>query len=212
MHLIQDEILAPKAGIVTRVDTGQRIRVIDVEGKQVVDFACFNAHNPREKLSTSYSRTRGVAPGTDGEYVPRDHLQEGDKLMSTICRHMMTIVEETPDPKGVHDCHHRMCNSALYENHGYPPRNGCFEIISKVMAPYGILPEDLPDTLDLFMNYHHDCTLGHWVIGEPVSKAGDYVELEAAMDCLVAISNCPMDVISPVNNYHCTPMQIQVYA
>ena len=212
MELIHDEILAPKTGMAVRVETGQRVRIIDIEGQQVVDFACFNADNPREKLSTSYSRTRGVVPEPNCGYVPRDHLKEGDKLMSTICRHMMTIVVETPEPKGVHDCHHRMCNSALYETHGYEPRDGCFEIISKLMAPYGLLPEDLPDTLDLFMNYHHDCDLGHWVIGKPVSKPGDYVELEAFMDCLVAISNCPMDVISPVNNYHCTPMQIQIFS
>lgn len=211
MQLLHDEILAPKTGTVVTVNRGQRLRVIDLEGKQVVDLAVFNAHNLREKLSTSYSRTRGAAPGPDGKYVPRDHLQEGDKLMSTLCNPMMLIVAETPQPKGVHDVHNRMCNSELYETHGYPPRDGCFEIISKLMAPYGILPEDLPDTMDLFMNYHHDCSLGHWVIEEPVSRAGDYVELEAIMDCVAAISNCPMDVISPVNAYHCTPMKLEIY-
>ena len=212
MKLVHEEIMAPKTGTVVRVDRGQRVRVIDVEGKQVVDLAVFNANNLREKLSTSYSRTRGAPPEPGGEYVPRDHLREGDKLMSTLCNPMMAIVAETPEPKGVHDVHHRMCNSVLYETYGHPPRDGCFEIISKLMAPHGIMPEDLPDTMDLFMNYHHDCRLGHWVIGEPVSVAGDYIEFEALMDCVVAMSNCPMDVISPVNGYHCTPRKVELYA
>jgi len=31
---------------------------------------------------------------------------------------MMTIVKETPEPKGVHDTHNRMCNRFLYESYG----------------------------------------------------------------------------------------------
>ena len=210
MELVSESILAPKAGMVVEVAEGQHLRVTDIEGQQVVDLAVFNKANPREKLSTSYSRSRGSQ--RKGEvYVPEDQLVAGDMLMSTTCRPMMRIVAETPEPKGVHDVHNRMCNSELYESYGHPPRDGCFEIISKVMAPYGILPEDLPDTMDLFMNYHHDCAKGHWVIEAPVSKAGDYIEFVALMDCLVALSNCPMDVISPVNAYHCTPMKVEVF-
>jgi hypothetical protein len=70
-------------------------------------MALFNAANPREKLSTSYSRTR-YRPKPGAPYMPRDKLMEGDVLLSTICRPMMTIVKETPEPKGVHDVHDRM--------------------------------------------------------------------------------------------------------
>ena len=79
----------------------------------------------------------------------------------------------------------------LYESYGLGPRDGCHENISKAVAAYGLLPEDIPDTMDLFMNYHHDCAAGHWVIEPGVSKPGDYVEFEAVMDCVVALSNCP---------------------
>ena len=152
----------------------------------------------REKLSTSYSRSRYI-PKSPREYIPRDKLTEGDTLMSTICRPMLTIVKETPEPKGVHDVHNRMCNWYLYESHGVGPRDGCHEIISKAVAPYGILPEDIPDTMDLFMNYHHDCAQGRWVIEEPVSRPGDYIEFRAEMDCLVGLSNCPEDTLTMCN-------------
>jgi uncharacterized protein YcgI (DUF1989 family) len=205
-----DEVMPPKTGKALMLKRGQRLRITDLEGKQVCDVAVFNAENPREKLSTSYSRTRYPMKHA-GEYIPRDHLTEGDTLMSTLCRPLMTIVKETADIKGVHDTHHRMCNRYLYETNGYGPRDGCQEIMAGVMAPYGIASEDLPDTFDLNMNFVHDCAAGRWWIKEPVNKAGDYVELQAEMDVLVGLSNCPLDVMVPCNAFNCTPLRIEVF-
>ena len=210
MRLVYERIMPPKTGLAVEVKQGQHLRVIDLEGKQVVDMAVFNAQNVREKLSTSYSRTRYV-PKPGAEYVPRDKLTEGDTLMSTICRPIMTIVKETPEPKGIHDAHNRMCNRFLYESHGVGPRDGCHEIISQAVAPYGLLPEDIPDTMDLFMSYHHDCARGRWVIGEPVSRPGDYIEFRAEMDSLVGLSNCPEDVLTMCNAKRCTPVKVEIY-
>ena len=204
--------MPPKTGLAVVVKKGQHLRVIDLEGKQVVDMALFNKDNPREKLSTSYSRTRYI-PKKKGEYIPRDKLMEGDTLMSTICRPMMTIVKETQPIKGMHDVHNRMCNRFLYElqyefQEGVGPRDGCHEIISKAVAPYGILPEDIPDTFDIHMNYHHDCARGCWVIGEPCSRPGDYIEFRAEMDCIVGFSNCPN---VECNAGRCKPVKIEIY-
>ena len=210
MKLVYEHVMPPKTGLALEIETGQHLRVIDLEGKQVVDLALFNRENPREKLSTSYSRTRYV-PQPGKPYVPRDTLTEGDTLMSTICRPMMTIIRDTPEPKGIHDAHNRMCNRFLYESHGIGPLDGCHEIIAKAVAPYDLLPEDIPDTMDLFMNYHHDCERGRWVIDEPVSKPGDYIEFRAEMGLLIGLSNCPMDVLAPCNAYNCTPMKVEVY-
>ncbi len=101
MRVVFEQVIPPKRGLAVTISRGQHLRVTDLEGQQVVDMALFNTANPREKLSTSYSRTRDV-PKPGAEYVPRDKLVEGDTLMSTICRPMMTIVKETPEPKGVH--------------------------------------------------------------------------------------------------------------
>ncbi len=210
MDVLHSHVMPPKSGHSVLVRRGQHLRVTDLEGKQVVDMALFNADNYREKLSTSYSRTR-YTPKPGEPYVPRDSLTEGDTLMSTICRPMMTIVKETPEPKGVHDVHNRMCNTWNYEAYGVDSRDGCHENISKAVAAYGILPEDIPDTMDIFMNYHHDCERKWWVTEEPVSKAGDYIEFRAEMDCLVGLSNCPQDILNPCNAYHCTPMKIEVF-
>jgi uncharacterized protein YcgI (DUF1989 family) len=192
------------------MEKGQILRVIDLEGKQLCDMAVFNKNNPREKLATSYSRTRYV-PKAVGEYIPRDKLMEGDSLMSTLCRPMMTILKETSEVKGMHDCHNRICNRYLYEVIlGVGPRDGCHEIISKAVASYGILPEDIPDTFDINMNYTHDCLRHQWVGGEPVSRPGDYVEFLAEMDCLVALSACPHDV-GPCNAGKSTPLKVEIF-
>lgn len=210
-----EEILAPKSGIAIEVLTGHVVRVTDLEGKQVVDMAVFNALDHSEKLSTSLSRTRTAAGenqlGEGDEYLSKDRLMEGDVLLSNLCRPLLFFLTETPEPKGVHDSHNSSCNSYFYESMGFGPREGCHETLSRVLATYGIRPGDVPDTMDLFMNWYHDCDRGVWVIGEPVSRPGDYVEFRAEMDCLVALSNCPDDVGSPCNAYACTPVKVSVF-
>jgi uncharacterized protein len=109
-----ERVIPPGDGLAVGVNQGQYLRVIDLEGKQVVDMAVFNLDNLREKLSTSNSRNRYI-PKPGRQYAPRDHLEKGDWLMSTLCRPMMTIVGETPVPKGVHDACNRMCDRFLYE-------------------------------------------------------------------------------------------------
>jgi uncharacterized protein YcgI (DUF1989 family) len=199
MALIQTETLGPSGGCAVRVEPGQRLRVVDVTGRQVVDMAVFNGANPREKLSTSYSRSRfdpkALQESEEG-FHPRDKLMIGDYLMSTINNEMMRITADTARVEGMHDAHGRMCNRRLYQTMGVTgpdggEKDGCHEIIAAAMAPHGVLPEDIPDTFDLFMNYHHDCEKGWWVIEEGVSDPGDFIEFEAVMDCIVALSNCP---------------------
>jgi len=203
-----NEILPPKTGRALIVRRGEVFRITDLEGQQVVDVAIFNADNHRDRLSLSYSTTRYAmqySARRAGRPEPtvamsKDFLTEGDVLMSTIYTPLMTIIKETPEPKGVHKVNQRMCNRRFYES------------FSGVVAPYGIRPEDIPDTIDFFMNYHHDCGSHSWVAETPVSKPGDYVELRAEIDCLVAISNCPEDHVSQINGGRCTPMRLQIFA
>lgn len=210
MRKVFEQVMPGKSGLAVEVKKGQHLCIIDLEGKQVCDMAVFNKDNLREKLSTSYSRTR-YEPKAVGEYIPRDKLMEGDTLMSTLCRPMMTIIQEMNEVKGVHDCHNRMCNRYLYEVQlGIGPQDGCHEIISKSVAPYGLLPEDIPDTLDINMSYTHDCVRHRWVIGEPVSRPGDYIEFRAEMDCVVALSVCPLEM-GPCNAGKSTPMKAEIY-
>ncbi|MGE0340786.1 MAG: DUF1989 domain-containing protein [Xanthobacteraceae bacterium] len=220
MNEALNEILPPKTGRALVIRKGETLRITDVEGQQVVDVAIFNAKNYRDKLSLSYSTSRyamqqnarrsGRSP--DDVKMSKDYISEGDTLFSTIYTPLMTLTKETPEPKGVHKVNQRMCNRRFYESFGIEGVDGCHEIIAGILAPYGIRAEDIPDTIDFFMNYHHDCASHSWVAERPVSKAGDYVELLAETDCLVAISNCPEDHVSLINGGRCTPMRLQVFS
>lgn len=211
MNKVFEQIVPGKQGLAVELEPGQHLRVVDLEGRQVVDMALFNLPNLREKLSTSYSRTR-YQPRHVGDYIPRDRIDVGDTLMSTLCRPMMTFVDETAPEKGVHDCHNRMCNRFLYEVQlGLEPQDGCHEIIGKAVAPYGLLPEDIPDTFDINMRYEHDCTRRRWVIGLPASRAGDHVEFRAEMPLLVALSVCPLES-GDCNGGKSTPVRVEVLA
>jgi uncharacterized protein YcgI (DUF1989 family) len=210
MRKLFEKVVPGKNGLAVELTPGQHLRIVDLEGQQVIDMALFNLDNLREKLSTSYSRTRYVN-GKPGVYVPRDHLTESDILLSTLCRPMMTIMSETAPEKGVHDCHNRMCNRYLYEVQlGLGPQDGCHEIISRAIAPYGLLPEDVPDTFDINMRYEHSCAKGHWEIGLPASRAGDHVEFRAEMALLVGLSVCPLEA-GQCNGGKSTPVRVEVY-
>jgi uncharacterized protein len=39
-----------------------------------------------------------------------------------------------------------------------------------------------------------------------VSRPGDYVRLRAEMDCVIAFSACPQDMV-PINGVACTPTE-----
>jgi hypothetical protein len=57
---------------------------------------------------------------------------------------MMTFVKETPEPKGVHDTHNRMCNRFLYESYGSAPATAATRTSARAVAPYGLLPRTSP--------------------------------------------------------------------
>jgi hypothetical protein len=49
---------------------------------------------------------------------------------------------------------------------------------------------------------------GSFKILPPVSKAGDTVTFTAEMDCLIALSACPVDML-PLNGPDCKPQDIE---
>lgn len=95
MRKLFEKVVPGKNGLAVELTPGQHLRIVDLEGQQVIDMALFNLDNLREKLSTSYSRTRYVN-GKPGVYVPRDHLSESDILLSTLCRPMMPTCTTLP--------------------------------------------------------------------------------------------------------------------
>ncbi len=163
------------------------MRVRCHEGPQVADLIAFNADHPREKFWQA--RTRVVHGG---------HLEVGDQLWSIPpwTRPMMTLIADTvahhdlADGARSHDLLFCRCDARLYELvHKRAARN-CNDNLVEAIAPFDLTAGEVHDPFNIFM------TTGLNRTGKPFylpsdARKGDYVDLLAEMNVLVAISACP---------------------
>jgi len=178
------------------VAKGQQLCIIDVEGKQVGDFVCFNRHDPREHVSPVHMRSS----------LSSIRLKEGDPLYSNRRRPLMRLVKDTV---GKHDFFFAACDNYRYKvDFGVEGHPNCHDNLEKTLREFGIEPDVLPDPINWFMNNALDAE-GDYVIEEPLSKPGDYVMLEALEDVVVAVAACSQD-LAPVNGWKVTPLKLQV--
>jgi urea carboxylase-associated protein 1 len=196
-HVIYESTLPPAGKLAREIERGQILRVVDLEGRQVGDLVAFNKANLAEKFWISNTiRLNGTI------YVTTGHV-----LYSELSNPMFTI---TADTCGRHDLLAGSCNAQIDKvRYGVDNHFGCVENFVAALAPYGIRREDVPMSLNLFMNCPVEAT-GAWTIATPVSKAGDYVEMRAEMDCIFALSNCPQD-LNPCNDGALKPLKVVIY-
>ena len=83
----------------------------------------------------------------------------------------------------------------------------CNDNLAEAIAEFGLGPEHVHDPFNIFM------TTGLNDLGKPFylssdAKKGDYVELFAEMDCLVAVSACPGGSSGPQSR----PLMIEIFS
>lgn len=192
------EVLPPGGRIGFEVAAGQRVKIIDLEGQQVSDFISFNRLDQRERLAMYPSRA-----------VARSwRLTKGHGLYSNLSNLMWTIEEDTV---GENYCGGGFCNPYINEaRYGAGDAPTCWANFEAALKPYGIGSEalDFDACLNIFMTVTYEPD-GEWGIKEPRSKAGDWIQLAAEMDQIVAISNCPQ-LHNPVNAGSLKPIEVQV--
>jgi uncharacterized protein YcgI (DUF1989 family) len=195
--ILRDQLIPPKEYLGLEMAIGQILRITDVEGKQVPDLVCFNRYDPTEKLSCNNSRL----------IEKRWLLTTGNVLYSDEGNPMFTIVDDTV---GIHHASGGCCNEgANYRRYGIRGSRNCRENLSLAAAPLGITQKDIPGAFCPFMKViqYPD---GRYEIEEPISDAGDYIEVRAEMDLFVAISNCPQER-NACNAFNPTPIKVTVY-
>lgn len=190
------QIIPPKSGLALTIRKGEVLRITDVEGCQVADFVCFNVNNHSEFFSQAETR---VNNGTV-------RISTGHLLYSNHHNVMFKIID---DKVGIHDIMYSPCNSYLYENtFEVGPRNGCLENLATALKPHNISKSYVPNPFNIFM--HTDIDEEYKLaIKKPISKKGDYIDLKAQMNCLIAVSSCAED-ISDCNNGICTPISVEI--
>ncbi|HEX3139388.1 MAG TPA: urea carboxylase-associated family protein, partial [Rhizobacter sp.] len=168
-----------------------------VEGGQCVDFNAFNLHDYKEFMHCGRIRTvHGLNPGP------------GDFLWSAPPREraMMYLLEDTVR---CNDVMFPRCSANLYESaYGFAAHTNCHDIQAEAQREYGLTPDDVHDSFNLFM-----CTEvrdGRGQIRRQHSKAGDHVELLALMDVLAVPNVCGADVMR-TSNFALKPVKLQVW-
>jgi uncharacterized protein YcgI (DUF1989 family) len=187
------EIPARK-GKAVRVSKGQRIKVINSKGQQVVDTWAFNGDDMHEFMSMEHSRV------AIGRIIPGI----GDTLVTNKRRPILTLVEDTSG--GIHDTLFAACDRWRYEVLGYQGyHDNCTDNLAAGLAALGLTPPETPAPLNLFMNI--PVVDGNRVeMRPPVSTPGSYVTLRAEVDCIAAFSACPQDLV-PINGLDMRPTE-----
>jgi uncharacterized protein YcgI (DUF1989 family) len=77
------------------------------------------------------------------------------------------------------------------------------------MVRYAIEKRDIPPNINFFMNVPVTAD-GKLTFEDGISDSGKYVEIRAAMDILVLVSNCPQ-LNNPCNAYNPTPARMLIW-
>ncbi|HEY9438131.1 MAG TPA: urea carboxylase-associated family protein [Streptomyces sp.] len=192
-----EKIIVPaREGRAVRVTAGRGVRVIDVEGGQVGDLFAFAAEDVREHLSASHTRsvTSRLFPEIGGQFVTNRR------------RPILTLVEDTSP--GRHDLLIAACDPARYAALGAPGHASCAVNLDQALAGLGLSIEVTPQPVNVFMHVPvTDSGRLDWLPAE--TRAGDAITFEAAMDCVVALSACPQDLVD-INRNGPTALAIEL--
>ena len=194
--IVEDRII-PAGEIWTRVlSAGDVLRIVDLEGKQAVDFLCYSAANHEERYNAADTM----------KYAGTIFLTTGHGIYSDMGRRLLTIVADTC---GRHDTIGGCCSAESNEfRYGVKETPSCRANFLRALAPFGLGKKDVVANINWFMNVPvtPDGAMG---IVEGLSKPGDYVELRAEIDTLAVISNCPQ-TRNPCNGFAPTPIRVIV--
>jgi uncharacterized protein YcgI (DUF1989 family) len=189
--------LEPQTGTGLIVRRGQRLEIVDPCGEQVSDLVSFAEDDRSEWLSS----------GRTIDYANTIYLTTGHILYSNRSRPMWTILEDTV---GRHDFLLTPCSpetfTILYKTTGHHP--SCFENLSRGLAPFGIAPDAIPTSFNIFMNVDV-LPSGELRILPPRSRPGDRILLRAEMDMIVGVTACSAELS---NNGRFKPIDVRLHA
>ena len=194
--------LDPQTGAGLRLTKGATLTVVDPCGEQVSDLFLF-ADDGVERGDEWFSSGRTT------DYKNSIYVGPGDRLWSNRSRVLATIVEDTV---GVHDLTLTPCSQdtfdILYPDLGGAEHPSCFANLVGAFEPYGISPDRISTTLNVFMDVWTDLD-GELHIDPPPTVPGDRFTIRADVDLIVGITACSAE---KSNNGVCTPIDYRVAA
>jgi urea carboxylase-associated protein 1 len=184
------------------VKAGQTFRILDLEGNQAADTLFYNANDPSERYSAVDTiREQGNV-----------YLSAGTRLLSNEQNLMLEI---TADTCGRHDTVGGACATesntvryALDKKCMHACRDSWMLAVAE-HEEFGMTKRDITHNINFFMNVPVTAD-GGLSFADGVSAPGKYVEMKAAMDVIVLISNCPQ-LNNPCNAYNPTPVDVLIW-
>jgi uncharacterized protein YcgI (DUF1989 family) len=177
-------VVPARCGRAVRLKAQQTIRITNTHGTQVCDTWIFNAAQLNEFLSFEHARA----------YLDKVIPQAGDLLVSNRRRPIAEFVHDSSP--GVHDTLMAACDIYRYQNLGVTAyHDNCADNMRMALKAIGLRAREVPQPFNLWMNIpiNSDYSV-QWL--PPVSRAGDYVDIKALMDCVFVFSACPQDIIA----------------
>jgi urea carboxylase-associated protein 1 len=184
------------------IKAGESFRITDVEGNQAADTLFFSAADPAERYSAIDTiREQGNV-----------YLALGTKLLSNEGNVMLEI---TADTVGRHDTLGGACATesntvryALEKRTMHACRDSWLLAVAE-HEELGLSKRDIPHNINFFMNVPVT-EAGGLTFEDGMSGPGHYVEMRAAMDVIVLLSNCPQ-LNNPCNGYNPTPLAVTIW-
>lgn len=192
------QILPAGHGKAIRLRASEALRIINTHGTQVVDCWAWNAYDLDEYMCMEATRV----------WTQRLNPVLGDSFVTNRRNPILTIVEDTSP--GVHDTFMAACDLRRYELlgvRGY--HRNCCDNMMEGMFDIGLTPprRNLA-SFNIFMNIRVQGD-GNTLATLPTeSRPGDAVTLRADMDCFVALSACPQDIVKIQGKHDNTPRDV----
>lgn len=176
-------------GLAWEVKEGQVVRFVVAYGSQVGDMNLWNLHDTREHFYSGKTRQ-----------IHRTHLTTYDRLWSNLpyIRPLATITADSlsdygidPDGGSVHDCLGTRCDPYTRKLiTDVMSDRSCHKNLIEAVKPWGLQEEDVHDAFNIFMCSGFTSDHEYYLRGSP-AEVGDYIEMVAEMDLLMALSACP---------------------
>lgn len=199
-RLVTEKVDVPaREARLTRLASGDRVRVVTETGGQVGDLFAFVADDPAEHLSAAHTRA----------HVNRLFPVVGEQFVTNERRPILTLVEDTSP--GRHDMLVPACDPARYRSLGVRDWHAsCAENLTTALAEVGHQVAVTPQPVNVFMEI--PVTSRDELEWLPASAGpGAGITFEAVRDCLVVVSACPQDLVD-INHGEPRPLVIEVQA
>ncbi|MGH8881280.1 MAG: DUF1989 domain-containing protein, partial [Stackebrandtia sp.] len=176
----QTHTIPAKSGRAWRLNAGDLLKIVDVEGGQTGDVFAVAADDLAD----------GQSNGRSFDYGGTIRLTTGSTLYSRRSRPLLEIIA---DEIGVHDFLYAPCSQEMYELQydATGPHPNCFGNLCTALAEFGVPASTITIAFNIFMNVDVSAA-GQLDIRPPVATApGKSLTFEAEREVFVGVTSCP---------------------